>query len=144
MNEKNIVIRYRDSDGYISLYPATKFKNVSNNENKTLDKVLEEENNLIQSLIHKYNDLKQSVEKLEKNKIKIEKFSTTLSDKSNTANIGSIIGKNDDILIYQNAVYIENGKSYKLDVSNDKIISLEGEWQQGTIFNFIIIRNGKE
>lgn len=48
--------------------------------------------------------------------------------------------KNKDVLfVYQNSTFIQNNSDYNISEDGTQIVKIDGEWEQGTIFNFIVL-----
>lgn len=78
--------------------------------------------------------------------LRFMKNTVTLNTNSNEVTIG-IEGFNKDtdlILVYKNSIYLEYSTDFTISSDNSKIISLDGSYNSGDVFNFVALINCPE
>lgn len=75
--------------------------------------------------------------------VKFIKNSVTLSSSSNEVSIGiDTFNKDRDLLlVYKNSVYLEDKEDYNISSDGRKITSINGNFSNGSVFNFIVLAN---
>lgn len=78
--------------------------------------------------------------------VKFMKSSTTLDSATNQVSIGiDTFNKDKDLLlVYKNSVYLEVKEDYTISPDSKKIVSVEGQFSTGSVFNFIAFANCAE
>lgn len=80
--------------------------------------------------------------------VNIKSFKNTiiLEEETNKVKIGiSEFNMNiDELLVYQNGIYIEKDKEYKISLDGLYIEKINGSWNKNTIFNFVMYKGLKD
>ncbi|HGG0416521.1 TPA: phage tail protein [Clostridium sporogenes] len=92
-------------------------------------------------------DLEQNIKDMElKSKIKLFKNTAILEEKSNRVRIGisEFNMLKDELLVYQNGIYIEKDKEYKISLDGLYIEKTSERWNKDTVFNFVMYKGIKD
>lgn len=91
--------------------------------------------------------LEQNIKDMElKSKIKLFKNTAILEEKSNRVRIGisEFNMLKDELLVYQNGIYIEKDKEYKISLDGLYIEKTSERWNKDTVFNFVMYKGIKD
>ncbi len=91
--------------------------------------------------------LEQNIKDMElKSQIKLFKNTSILKEKSNRVKIGisEFNMLTDELLVYQNGIYIEEDKEYKISLDGLYIEKISERWNKDTVFNFVMYKGIKD
>ncbi|WP_460299870.1 phage tail protein [Clostridium botulinum] len=90
-------------------------------------------------------NLEQNIKNIE-SQVKPFKNTAILEEESNRAKIGisEFNMLTDELLVYQNGIYIEKDKEYKISLDGLYIEKIGGNWNKDTIFNFVMYKGVKD